>query len=154
MTARLRTGLVIAVVVALTPFLFAAAPKDAKTETFTGKVVRLDKLLEKSGVKLDPDAAPVSLALVTDDGKVYPLVKDDGARMFFKDARLLDRPMRLSGRVHAAGGMLQVTTVQSIIKGVPHEVYYWCDICSIRRNEKQLCDCCGAPMELREEKLK
>jgi hypothetical protein len=71
--------------------------------------------------------------------------------MFFKDARLLDRPMRLSGRVLALGGMLQVTTVHSFIKGVPHEVYYWCDICSIRRNENQLCDCCGAPMELREE---
>jgi hypothetical protein len=151
MSARLRLGLLIAVVVALTPFLFAVEPKDAKTETFTGKVVRLDKLLEKSGVKIDPDAAAVSLALVTDDGKVYPLVKDDGARMFFKDARLLDRPMRLSGRVLGPGGMLQVTTVQSVIKGVPHEVYYWCDICSIRRTEKQLCDCCGAPMELREE---
>ena len=151
MSARLRLGLLSAVVVALTPFLFAADPKDVKSEIFTGKVVRLDKLLEKSGVKLDPDAAAVSLALVTDDGKVYPLVKDDGARMFFKDARLLDRPMRLSGRLHSAGGMLQVTAIQSLIKGVPHEVYYWCDICSIRRTEKQLCDCCGAPMELREE---
>ncbi len=63
MSARLRAGLLVA---ALTPFLCAADPKDAKTETFTGKVVRLDKLLEKSGVKLDPDAAAVSLALVTD----------------------------------------------------------------------------------------
>jgi len=28
-----------------------------------------------------------------------PLVKDDGSRMFFKDKRLLDRPMRLTGRL-------------------------------------------------------
>ncbi len=46
----------------------------------------LADILKKQGVKLDADAAPYSLALVTDDNKIYPLVKDDGGRMFFKDA--------------------------------------------------------------------
>jgi hypothetical protein len=48
---------------------------------------------------------------------------------------------------------LQVTAVHSIIKGELHEVYYWCDICSIRRSEKNLCECCGGPMELHEDPI-
>ena len=90
-----------AAVFGLSPLLFAPAkePAAAKLAHFTGKVVGLKAVLEKSGVRLDNDAAANWLALVTDDGKVYPLVKDDGARMFFKDARLLDRPMRHANSV-------------------------------------------------------
>ncbi len=114
----------------------------------------LDKLLAKQDVKLDPDAAPAWLALVTEDGKVYPLVKDAGARMFFKDARLLNRPMRLTGRLVANGALLQVVTVQSYVKEQLSEVYYWCDICTIRSYEHGICDCCGGPTELREVPVK
>jgi len=143
----------LAIAVALSPFLLAA-DKEPKNEEFNGKVVPLAPLLEKFGAKLDADAAAASLALQTDDGKVYPLIKDDGTRMFFLDKRLRDRPMRLTGRLHPPTQMLQVLTVRSIIKGEPHDVFYWCDICSIRRREKQACDCCGGPMELREEPIK
>jgi hypothetical protein len=131
------------------------AQKDAglpapRTQDYTGKVVPLAKLLDKLGSKLDADAAPHWLALVTDDGKVYPLIKDAGARRFFKDDRLLDRPMRLTGRLYPDTHLLQVIQVHSLLKGAAHELYYWCEICAIRRDEKDLCDCCGGPMELRE----
>ena len=126
----------------------AAAPK---TADYDGKVVPLADVLGKEGVTLDKDARPSWLALVADDGKVYPLVKDDGSRMFYKDERLLNRRMRLTGRVLPDAGMLQVVQVHSWLHGELHEVYYWCDICSIRRSEKGKCDCCGGPLELREE---
>ncbi len=156
---RARLGACAALAVALAPLLLAAdkndaKEKEAKTREFNGKVVRLAPLLEKFGAKLDADAAPSWLALQGDDGKVYPLIKDDGARMFFLDKRLLDRPMRLTGRLHPDSQMLQVLAVHSVIKGELHEVYYWCDVCSIRRGEKKACDCCGAMMELREERVK
>ena len=140
-------------VMALSPLLLAAE-KEPKSEDFNGKVVPLAPILEKFGAKLDADAAANSLALQTDDGKVYPLIKDDGSRMFFLDKHLLDRQMRLTGRLHPQTQMLQVLTVRSVIKGELHEVYYWCNICSIRRRQKQICDCCGGPMELREEPVK
>jgi hypothetical protein len=154
-----RLGVYLAVAVALSPLLFAADKKDpkekeVKTEDFNGKVVALAPLLEKFGARLDADAAPSWLALQCDDGKVYPLIKDDGSRMFYTDKRLLDRPMRLTGRLHPQAQMLQVINVHSVIKGELHEVYYWCDICSIRRSEKKACDCCGGPLELREEPVK
>src|SRR5262249_687396 len=92
-----RIGVGLALALAVSPVLLAADPKakekEAKTEEFNGKVVPLAPLLEKFGAKLDADAAPSWLALQGDDGKVYPLIKDDGSRMFFLDKRLLDRPM-------------------------------------------------------------
>lgn len=125
----------------------------AKTEFFTGKVVPLAGLLEKIGSKLDADAAPHWLALVTDDAKIYPLIKDDGSRMFFKDEQLLRRPMRLTGRLFQGTHLLQVLEAHSLRQGELHEVYYWCDICTIKRFEKKICDCCGGPMELREVRV-
>jgi hypothetical protein len=92
---------------------------------------------------------------VTDDGKVYPLVKDGGSRLFFKDPALLNRPMRLTARLLPGSQMLQVLSARSLIKGEPYEIYYWCDICSIKRGEKMAaCECCGGPMELKEEPVK
>src|SRR5207248_278952 len=72
-----------------------AQQPEVKAEFYTGKVRALAEVLDKHGAKLDADAAEHWLALVTDDGKIYPLVKDDGSRMFFKDKTLLNRPMRL-----------------------------------------------------------
>ena len=137
----------------LLPILLArsSAQTPFKEQYFKGKVVPLAALLQKQGVKLDQDAAPSWLALVTDDGKIYPLVKDDGSRMFFKDTRLQGRPMRLTGRLYGDTKLLQVLSVRSLVKGVLHEPYYWCDICKIKRFEPNNCDCCGAPLEFREE---
>ncbi len=144
-----RLALLLVLGLCLSP-LIAAPPK---IDDLNGKVVPLAQVLDKLGVRLDKDASP-SLALLTDDGKAYPLVKDSGSRMFFKDERLLNRPMRLTARLLPEAGMLQVVQVHSYHKGQLHEVFYWCDVCSIRRSEKGICDCCGAPLVLREEPVK
>ncbi len=143
-----RPGLILAFALGLAPFLFAADKDkpDSKSQFYVGKVAPLKEL---SGAK---DAT--GLALAGDDGKLYPLVKDAGSSMFFTDATLLRRPMRLTGRLVGEPPQLQVFQVHSIIKGELHEVYYWCDICAIKRFEKRACECCGGPMELREEKVK
>jgi hypothetical protein len=155
-----RCGLVVlAGMVALVPcwrwgLASRAADDKAKVEYFKGQVVPLAKLLAKEGVSLDADAAPYWLALVGEDGKIYPLVKDSGSRLFFLDPELLNRPMRLTGRLLPRSSFLQVTAAHSYIKGQLHEIYYWCDVCSIRRNEKNPCECCGGPMVRREEPVK
>jgi hypothetical protein len=153
-----RLSLCVVVMASFSPLFMSRAGGESeklKTEYYKGKVVPLAEVLEKLGAKLDADAAPFWLALITDDGKIYPLVKDDGSRMFFKDTRLLNRPMRLTGRLLPGSQLLQVVEVHSYnAKNELQEVYYWCDICSIKRYEKKLCDCCGAPMELREEPVK
>jgi hypothetical protein len=146
-----RLALYMACLVSLAPFLSALpAPDAVPAQYYTGKVVPLAGLIEKFGGRLDADAAPHWLALAADDGKVYPLIKDDGGRMFFRDATLLQRPMRLTGRLLPGSHLLQVVEVYSYRSGQLHEVYYWCDVCSIKRFEKRICECCGGPMELRE----
>jgi hypothetical protein len=140
----------------LLPLLLApgeAAEVD-KPADFNGKVVPLTELAAKANTTLDADAAASSLVLVGDDGKVYTLLKDAGSRLFFKDKALLNRPMRLTGRLLPGSQVLRVFAVRSVLKGQLHEVYYWCDICSIKRGEKNICECCGGPMQLREEPVK
>src|SRR5262245_34172098 len=130
------------------------APADKTLQYFKGKVVPLAALLTKQGAKLDADAEPYWLALQTDDGKIMPLVKDAGSRMFFKDAKLLNRPMRLTAKQVPNSQLLQVINVHSIVNGKLHDVYYWCDICTIKGFEAGPCDCCGAPYEFREVPVK
>jgi len=155
---KVRLGLCIALACSALPLVWAGAgdTKTApfKTEYYNGKVVPLAELLVKESAKLDADAAPYWLGLVTDDGKIYPLVKDAGSRMFFKDAKLLKRPMRLTGRLIPGSMLLQVVNVHSYLQGKLHEVYYWCDICTIRGYEAGICDCCGGPMDFREVPVK
>jgi hypothetical protein len=131
------------------------ADKETKPIQLDGKIVPLAGILEKIGSRLDAEAAPHWLALMTDDGKVYPLIKDDGSRLFFSDPRLQNRAMRVTGRLFQDTHLLQVLSVNSVKNGQLYEIYYWCDVCSIRRNELlKKCDCCGGPMELREEPVK
>jgi hypothetical protein len=154
---RQQIGLLLALGFALFPLLggWAGTTKaGAKNEVYKGKVISLADLLAKADAKMDADAAPFWLALQAEDGKIYPLVKDNGSRMFFKDAKLLNRPMRLTARLVPNAQLLQVISVQSYVKGKLHEVYYWCDVCTIKRFEAGACDCCGAPMEFREEPYK
>jgi hypothetical protein len=152
-----RLPLILACTFALVPLFAAERGKESaptKMEEFKGKVVPLADLLAKDGVQLDAEAAPHWLALVSEDGKIHPLVKDSGSRLFFLDRELLNRPMRLTGRLLPKSQLLQVTAAHSYIKGELHEIYYWCDVCSIRRGEKYICECCGGPMERREEPVK
>lgn len=152
-----RLGLCLAFVFALVPLLSAGggpAKAPPKMAYYKGKVVPLADLAARAGAKLDTDAAPYWLALVTEEGKVYPLFKDSGSRMFFKDKALHNRLMRLRGRLLPGSGVLQVVAVNSYRDGRLHEIYYWCDICSIRRSEKNICECCGGPMELHEDPIK
>jgi hypothetical protein len=155
---RRRLGVCLALALGLCPFLVRASqvqPRAAdKTGVFIGNVVPLSGPLEKFGARLDPQAAPYWLALVTKEGKTYPLIADDGARLFYKDAALRNRPMRLTGRLFADTHLLQVLGVQSYKNGRLHDVYYWCDICSIRRSAPGKCECCGGPMQLREVPVK
>lgn len=133
----------------LTGTISTAAEKTAsKPSSFQGKVVPLAALLKQKGISLDDDALPSALALQTDDGKIYPLIKNDGSRMFFKDKTLQGRSVRLMGRL--AVGMLDVGEVFTLVKGKPHQVYYWCENCSLAYSEPGTCLCCGEPVKLKE----
>jgi len=115
-------------------------------QVFTGKVVSLPAPKGKSGTK----PGDRGLALKADDGTAYPLVEDDGSRMFFLDPQLRDRPVRLTALLVPATKGLRVVKVQTVKDGQAYDVDYWCEICQISGNCPGACVCCGDDVELRE----
>src|SRR5688572_4822047 len=101
----------------------SAADKDTAPAQFAGRVVPLQDLLAKAGVQLDLDAEPFSLALVTAEGKIYPIVKDAGGRRYFNDERLRNRDVRISGKLVAGTNLLQVLSAVGLKEGKPFELY-------------------------------
>ncbi len=73
--------------------------------------------------------------------------------MFFRTSQLLNRPMKIPGRLFGETKMLQVFSVRRMVGGKLHEPYYWCDVCKIKRFEPRDCECCGAAMEFREDPI-
>jgi hypothetical protein len=147
--------LLLAAILGLEVAVWSDAKPSTATLTLEGQVVKLAELLKADDVQVDADAVPFVLALRTQDGKLLPIVKTLGSRALFQDGRLLNRPLQVRGRLAAGGSVLVIDRFYTLKNGVPHEVYYWCETCAIRRDypEKGVCECCGGPMELREVPL-
>lgn len=132
-----------------------AAKPGPRIEVLRGKVVSLNDRLARQGITLDPDAG-LQLAFESTEGKVLPLVQDAASLMFYRDARLLDRPLEVRGRVVPGTGLLQLLEVFALKNDQRFEIYYWCEVCAIKRftlEKTRVCECCGAAMELRERKV-
>lgn len=116
-----------------------------------GSVVSYKQALEeKLGITLVESWGEDLYALFTDDGRVLPILPTEGARFFYKDERARHRPMEVTARVYEKTPGLQVIEVRSIKEGKLQEIYYWCDICSIKMYYLKDCDCCQGIIELRE----
>lgn len=130
------------------PTLCAAPPAAAPAQAFDGKVVPLADALKKLGVK--PDADTAGVALVTAEGTVYTLVKDEKTRLLFLDQQLQNREVRLTARVLPGTHVLQVEQVQTVKGGKAFNVDYWCEQCQLEATEPGPCKCCGGETILRE----
>lgn len=138
--------------------LLCAQSRDTKAAIaiYKGKVLSLTDALKQEKIEADPEMG-MQLAFETEDGKVLPLLRDVGSRRFFNDPALLQRPMQLKARLVAKNSLLQVLEVHSLKNGRLHELYYWCDVCSIKRESQrpsENCECCGGPMQLQEVPVK
>lgn len=125
---------------------FAADPP--KPVAFDGKVQPLAAVLKKLDVKADADTD--GLALVTADGEVLTLVKDDASRKLFLDPALHDRPVKLTAVKLPGTQMLKVEKVQTVKDGKLFDVDYWCDQCVLAATQPGKCMCCGSDVVLRE----
>lgn len=125
-----------------------AASAIAGAQAIDGKVVPLADALKKLGVK--PDADTTGVALVTTDGTVYTLVKDERTRLLFLDKQLHNRDVRLTAKVLPGTHVLHVEKVQTVKSGKAFNVDYWCDQCQLEATEPGPCKCCGGETVLRE----
>ena len=118
-----------------------------------GRVVFLaDALKRRYGIETDADAARQQVALETDDGELYPLVKDARGRGFLLDERLRDIDMELLVRRHVGSPVVQVIRVYTVKEDGRYELDYWCDVCAIPMYELKQCECCQGPIRLRERR--
>jgi hypothetical protein len=121
-----------------------------RTESVRGKVVWLsDALQSQFQISTVPEAAERTLAVLTDQGVVLPLVEDLRGRSFRADERLRGKSLELLVRRYDQHPLLQVIRIHELRNGQKYELDYWCDVCAIVMFEKGLCACCQDENRLR-----
>lgn len=123
-----------------------------KATTIDGKVQPLAAALKELGAK--PDADTDGVALVTDKGDVFTLVKDDASRKLFLDSTLHNRAVKLTAVKLPGTQVLKVEKVQTVKDGKVFDVDYWCDQCQLAATQPGKCICCGSDVVLRETPAK
>lgn len=103
--------------------------------------------------RLVPMKEPVThAALRTESGEIYTLISNRMSSALFLDTNLQAKTLVLGGRVLPATRTFEVTrNLRSIRDGKVHELYYYCDICSIPGSDPGPCMCCREPVHLVEE---
>ncbi|MEY2408712.1 MAG: hypothetical protein QOF48_1382 [Verrucomicrobiota bacterium] len=88
----------------------------------------------------------------TDGGAVYLVVSNRMSSALFVDTNLQSKILLLKGRMVPGSGHFELTgNLRSLRDGKIHELYYYCDICSIKGSEPGPCMCCREPVRLVEE---
>lgn len=129
-----------------------ATKSSFRNESIRGKVVWLADALENEfGVSTVPEVAENSLAILTKEGQLFPIVENLRGRAFRKDKRLRGTEMEILARRYAKQPLIQVLRIYQIEEGKRYEIDYWCDICAIIMYEKGPCSCCQDDNRLRKQ---
>ena len=110
----------------------------------------VEALERRFGIQSDDAPADGMVALETEDGALYPIVKDARGRGFHKDERIRNIDVALRVRQFKGSPVVHVIRVYTIQDGDLYEFDYWCDICSIPMFELKVCECCQGPIRMRE----
>lgn len=89
-------------------------------------------------------------ALKTVDGKFYPFLPVDTAAAVWMDERVRERDLQVTARIFPGIDFIEAIKFQSWREGKLHDIYYFCDVCSIRSHKPGPCECCQEPFEFRE----
>ena len=96
----------------------------------------------------------VAGVLPPDAARYYTLLRTDHSEALYVDKRFRTHTLILWGRTFPQTNLLEVGGWQWFRGGQLYDVYYWCEVCSIRGFDPGLCACCQAPVELRERAAK
>jgi hypothetical protein len=95
------------------------------------------------GFRVEDKGAPGGARYVT-------LYRNAGSEALFVDRRFKEHELRLYGRVFPSSSILEISRFQWYRDGKLMDVYYWCEVCSIRGVDPGPCFCCQGKVELRE----
>jgi len=130
--------------------LIGAAPEKPVEIKVRGEVVCLAEEVQRlHGVQIPPVHEHL-IGIRAEDGRLFTLLKTSTSAFLFTDSRFRGRSLVLTGRTFPPSGLLEVTRTDWIREGKVYEVYYWCEVCSIRTMDPGPCACCQGPVELRE----
>ena len=125
-----------------------------ETELIRGKVVwQAEALKSEFGISSVPEVAEHSLAILTPDGQLIPIVENLRGRAFRKDERLREMQVEILARRHKKQPSIQILRLYQIDKGQRFEVDYWCDVCAIVMYETGPCACCQDDNRLRRRRV-
>jgi hypothetical protein len=129
----------------------------AKPEPFEARG-KLVCLAEEMAARHGAPVAPVHEHLLgfqvespTKEGvEYYAVLRTPIAEGLFQDARFKAHVLVITGRRFPGTALIEVTRTRWVKDGKLHDVYYWCEVCSIRGVNPGPCACCQGPVELRE----
>ena len=91
----------------------------------------------------------------TESGAFYSLVRTPLSEALLTDTNLHSKILVLKGRAFPKSQLFEVTgNLHSLRDGKLNELYYYCDICSIKGSVPGPCLCCREPVHLVEEPAK
>ena len=85
-------------------------------------------------------------------GDFYSLLRAPTSEALLTDTNLHTRTLLVKGKVFPKTHILEVVgNLHSVKDGKLNELYYYCDICSIKTSVPGPCMCCREPVHLVEE---
>ena len=128
----------------------ADGEKSFEPELLRGKVVWLATALKSEfGISTVPEVAENSLAILTKQGQLVPIVENLRGRAFRTDERLREMELEIMARRHQRQPFIQVLRLYQVKGDQRYEIDYWCDVCAIVMYETGPCACCQDDNRLR-----
>lgn len=90
----------------------------------------------------------------TESGAFYKMLRTPMSEALFADTNLLSKVLVLKGRVSDSNAFEVTGNLHSLKNGQLNELYYYCDVCSIKTSVPGLCLCCRDPVRLVERAVK
>ena len=159
----MKKGFAVVLLLATTVTLLAGertpAPK-AGTNSATalelrGKMVCLSEEMQRLYAANVPEKHQHDYGFRTESGAFYSLVRTPLSEALLTDTNLHSKNLVLKGRTFPKSQLFEVTgNLHSIRDGKLNELYYYCDICSIKGSVPGPCLCCREPVHLVEEPVK
>jgi len=88
----------------------------------------------------------------TSDGTFYTLLRTKLSEALFVDEQVRKKELILKGHVLPKTQIFEMTDMKSVRNGVIYDLYYYCDVCSIKTLSPGPCMCCQGPVKLVEKR--
>jgi hypothetical protein len=138
----------------------AAASESPAAVTLRGQLVCLAEEMQRLHGAAVPPVHDHLLGLKLDEApkpgepRYYDILRTTFSKALFEDPRYRGRTLIISARRFPATAILEVTRFRWLRDGKEQEVFYWCEVCTIKTFDPGPCACCQGEVEFREREAK